>query len=297
MAVSPRRHRQIRALILPSLTLAAAVLGAGAQAAGDTPARRFTAAYGLSFLNLPAGEASLAVERADERYALELEAGLRGLAGFFFDGAGKATVAGSTNRAGAVTATFRIDSRYGGKPIAVALDLAGGRVRSASVEPPPTPRDDRVPVAPEDKVGVVDPLTMLTIPLGAASLDPGLCDRRIPVFDGASRADLVLSRGSLATVTEGAYRGPALDCRVRWVPISGHRSGGSNVRRMAANDDMRVRFAPILDGTLLLPLSITVATGWGTVRIEATRWGGAAPAGPDAPAAKAGVTVRLPNAR
>jgi hypothetical protein len=32
------------------------------------------------------------------------------------------------------------------------------------------------------------------------------------------------------------------------------------------------------------------------VRIEATRWGGAPP-GPEAPAAKAGVTVRLPNAR
>jgi hypothetical protein len=294
MAVSARRHRQIRALI--ALSLATAVLGAGAQAAGEAPAARFTAAYGLSFLNLPAGEASLAVERSGERYALELEAGLRGLAGVFFDGAGKATVAGSATRAGAVTATFRIDSRYGGKPITVALDLAGGRVRSASVAPPPTPREDRVPVAPEDKVGVVDPLTMLTIPLGAAPLDVALCDRRIPVFDGASRADLVLSRGRLATVTEGAYRGPALDCRVRWVPISGHRSGGSNVRRMAANDDMQVRFAPILDGTLLLPLSITVATGWGTVRIEATRWGGAPP-GPEAPAAKAGVTVRLPNAR
>jgi hypothetical protein len=296
--VSAPRHRHIRALQALALAGAALVAGAaGARAVGDTPARRFTAAYGLSFLNLPAGEATLVVERADERYALELEAGLRGLAGFFFDGAGKAAVAGSTTRAGAVTATFRIDSRYGGKPIAVELDLAGGRVRSASVEPPPAPREDRVPVAPEDKVGVVDPLTMLTIPLGAAPLDPGLCDRRIPVFDGASRADLVLSRGSLVTVTEGAYRGPALDCRVRWVPISGHRSGGSNVRRMAANDDMRVRFAPILDGTLLLPLSITVATGWGTVRIEATRWGGAAPAGPDVPAARPGVTVRLPNAR
>jgi hypothetical protein len=292
--VSARRHRQIRALI--ALSLATAVLGAGAQAAGEAPAARFTAAYGLSFLNLPAGEASLAVERSGERYALELEAGLRGLAGVFFDGAGKATVAGSATRAGAVTATFRIDSRYGGKPIAVALDLAGGRVRSASVAPPPTPREDRVPVAPEDKVGVVDPLTMLTIPLGAAPLDVALCDRRIPVFDGASRADLVLSRGRDRRPPSPSRGGPALDCRVRWVPISGHRSGGSNVRRMAANDDMQVRFAPILDGTLLLPLSITVATGWGTVRIEATRWGGAPP-GPEAPAAKAGVTVRLPNAR
>lgn len=301
--VSGHRHRY-------APVLAGLALGAGAtcaQAAGDAPTRRFSVVYGLSVLNLQAGEATLVVERAGDRYALELDAALHGLAGVFFDGAGKAVVAGSTTRAGAVTATFRVDSRYGGKPVAVALDLAGGRVRSASVEPPPAPRTDRVPVAPEDRVGVVDPLTMLTIPLGPAPLEPGLCDRRIAVFDGATRADLVLSRGTLVAVTEGAYQGPALACRVRWVPISGHRSGGSNVRRMADNDEIQVRFAPILDGTLLLPVSITVATGWGTVHIEATRWGGPPPASADAPAeaqaqggaqaGRPGVTVRLPNAR
>jgi hypothetical protein len=277
-----------------ALALLAFVAGAApARAVGEAPARRFTIGYSLSFLNLRVGEATLAFERAQDRYALELEAGLRGLAGFFLDGAGKAMVAGSAARNGAVTATFRIDSRYAGKPVAVALDLAGGRVRSATVEPPPTPRPDRVPVAPEDLIGVVDPLTMLMIPLGSQALDPALCDRRIAVFDGATRADLVLSRGSAVTVTEGAYRGPALDCRVRWVPISGHRAHGSNVRRMAENDDLHVRFAPVPDGTVLLPVSIAVATGWGTVRIEAARWGGEAPP----PADKANVKVRLPNAR
>ena len=46
--------------------------------------------------------------------------------------------------------------------------------------------------------------------------------------------------------------------------------------------------------SLLLPVSISVATGWGTVRIEATRWGGEAPAAPEQ---GANVKVRLPNAR
>lgn len=296
-AVSGRRSAQpsVRSMALALLALVAGVTAA--EAVGDAPTRRFTVAYSLSFLNLRVGEATLAVERAGERYALELEAGLRGLAGFFLDGAGKAVVAGSVGRGGAVTATFRIDSRYAGKPVAVALDLAGGRVRSATVEPPPTPRPDRVPVAPEDLVGVVDPLTMLTIAPGAAPLEPALCDRRIAVFDGATRADLVLSRGSVVTVTEGAYHGPALDCRVRWVPVSGHRALGTNVRRMAQNDDLSVRFAPILDGTLLLPVSIAVATGWGTVRIEATRWGGEPPGAQEPRGDKPGVTVRLPNAR
>ncbi len=73
-------------------------------------------------------------------------------------------------------------------------------MRAAEVEPAPTPRPDRVPVAPQDRVGVLDPLTMLMVPLPpgdlAGALDPALCDRRIPVFDGATRADLVLSRAA-----------------------------------------------------------------------------------------------------
>lgn len=309
-ALAPRESAFFRSARLGPVLLALLGLvagGAPARALGASPAPRFTITYSLSFLNLRVGEATLSLEHAPDRdaqrYALELVAGLRGLAGFFVDGTGKAMVAGSRARGGAVTATFRVDSRYAGKPIAVTLDLAGGRVREAVVEPPPTPRPDRVPVAPEDRVGVVDPLTMLMVPLGPAhvkadrleseTLDPALCDRRIPVFDGATRADLVLSRGGVVAVTEGAYRGPALDCRVRWVPISGHRAQGPNVRRMAENDDLRVRFAPVPDGTLLLPLSIAVATGWGTVRIDATRWGREAAA----PAEKAGVKVRLPGAR
>lgn len=245
------------------------------------------------------GEATLSAARGGGRYALTLNAGLRGVAGVFLDGSGQATVSGAGGPDGAGTADFRLDSRYAGKPVAVLLRIEKGRVRDAQVEPPPAPRADRVPVAPQDRVGVVDPLTMLAIPLAGAALDPTLCDRRLPVFDGAYRADLVLSRGTGIVLEEGAYRGAALECRVRWVPVSGHRAFGSTVRRMAENDDMRVRLAPALDGAILLPLSITVPTGWGTVQIEATRWGApeADPAPKDPAPKAAAVRVQLPNAR
>lgn len=268
---------------------------AGAGEAGSPP---FTVRYTLAFLGLPVGEATLAVAQGNGRYALDLSAALRGVAGFFVDGSGQAAVSGALSRSGAVTAGFRLESRYAGKPLVALLQIENGQVRHATVEPPPTPRPDRVPVTEQDKVGIVDPLSMLAIPVGPAPLAPNLCDRRIAVFDGATRADLVLSRGALVTVQDGAYRGPALDCRVRWVPISGHRALGTSVRRMAENDDLQVRLAPAFDGTVLLPLSITVATGWGTVRIEATEWGAkAASPPPVAAAAQGSVRIRLPNAR
>ncbi|WP_026597408.1 DUF3108 domain-containing protein [Methylobacterium sp. 77] len=268
------------------------LLAATGPATADPVPQRFSATYRLFFLNLPVGEASLSVDQSAGRYGYDLKAGLRGLAGVFFDGSGTASASGERGRNGALTGTFRTESRYGGKPVQVSMVLSGGRAHDESVEPPPSPAPDRVPVAPQDKVGVVDPLTMLAIPLGAAALDPALCERRIPVFNGSARADLVLSRGTLVTVQEGPYRGPALDCRVRWVPISGHRANGTSVRRMAENDEIRVRFAPLPNGALLLPLTISMATGWGNAGIEATQWGAKAE-----PSGRTSVKVHLPNAR
>lgn len=240
----------------------------------------FTAHYALSFLRLPVGQAELTSALRADRYALKLEGGLTGLAGWFFQGSGSAQSQGRLSAARAVPDAFRIDSHYGTMPVLVRVDFEAGTVRKAEVDPGPAPKPDRVPVTAADRVGVTDPVGMLIVPAGSGPLTPALCDRRIPVFDGATRADLVLSRGAVVNVTVGPYLGPALDCRIRWVPVAGHRARGSSVRRMAENDDLHVRLAPVPGGNVLLPLTITVGTGWGTARIDATRWGAAPPAEP-----------------
>ncbi|KQP16882.1 DUF3108 domain-containing protein [Methylobacterium sp. Leaf93] len=290
MVASSNDARETRSIAMIGAALLALAAPAPASAAPEP--QRFSITYRLSFLDLPVGEATLAVDQAGGRYAYDLKAGLRGLVGVFFEGSGTASASGERSRTGALTGTFRSESLYGRKPVQVSMVLSGGRAHDESVEPPPTPTPDRIPVAPQDKVGVVDPLTMLAIPLGAAPLDVALCERRIPVFNGVARADIVLSRGVLVTVQEGPYRGPALDCRARWVPISGHRPNGSSVRRMAENDDIRVRLAPVPGGAMMLPLTISLATGWGRAGIEATQWG--APLKADG---RGAVKVHLPNAR
>ncbi|MDR7035806.1 hypothetical protein J2X36_000542 [Methylobacterium sp. BE186] len=290
----------------PALGPAALIVAALSLAALPGPARsepapeRFSATYGLRFLGLPVGQATLTLDKGPEAggYGLDLTASLQGLVGFFVDGTGRARASGRLGPGGAVPADFSVESRYAGKPIRVAMRLSRGAVTSLSLEPEPTPRPDRVPLAPKDRTGIVDPLSALAVPAGSAPLDPALCERRIPVFDGATRADLVLSRGALAEVTEGPYRGPALECRIRWVPIAGHRANGPTVRRMAENDEMRVRLAPIPGGGLLLPLSISVATGWGEVRIDATAWGRDKTArSASAEAGRTSVRVSLPRVR
>ncbi len=255
------RHGGLAALLL--------TVSSGAQAAPQ----RFVAEYGLSFLGLTVGKTVLTAERTGERYVIGLDGGLSGMAGWFFEGGGKASSRGRLASAGTVPSEFRIDAHYSSQPVKVAVGFDDGKVRTASVDPAPMPRPDRIPVSDADKAGVTDPVGMLAIPAPSGNLDPSLCNRRIPVFDGSTRADLVLSGGKIATVTSGPFRGQALDCRVRWVPISGHRAKSSSVKRMRENEDIKVRFAPAPDVLLLLPLSIAVGTTWGTAKIDATGWG------------------------
>ncbi|TXN42098.1 DUF3108 domain-containing protein [Methylobacterium sp. WL30] len=260
------------------VAMVALVPAASAAPRGDG-SRHVVVKYGLSFLNLGVGTADLTADLTPERYAIGLTGRLTGLAGWFFQGDGTARSSGRLSPAGAVPSTFRIDSRYGTAPVRVLVTFDAGTVRKAEVEPEPQPKPDRVPVTAADTTNVTDPIGMLAVQVGPGPLVPAMCDRRIPVFDGAARADIALSRGTVVQVTAGPYCGPALECRIRWIPVAGHRAKGSSVRRMSENDDMRVRLAPITEAGLLLPLSIAVGTGWGTARIEATSWN-AAPAKP-----------------
>jgi hypothetical protein len=257
------------------LILCAATVSPAESTPAPEAAPPFAAHYDLSFLTLPVGQAELTLDLRIDRYALKLEGGLTGLAGWFFQGSGSAQSHGRLSAVRAVPDAFRIDSRYGTMPVLVRIAFESGTVRKAEVDPEPAPKPDRVPVTAADRIGVTDPVGMLIVPAGSGPLTPALCDRRIPVFDGATRADLVLSRGAVVSVSAGPYRGPALDCRIRWVPVAGHRARGSSVRRMSENDDLHVRLAPVPGSNVLLPLTITVGTGWGTARIDATRWGAA----------------------
>ena len=251
------------------LALAAAAMGAPGP---EAPAH-FVAQYSLSFLKLPVGQADLTADMTGDRYALKLGGSLTGLAGWFFQGSGSAQSRGRLSPLRAIPDSFRIDSRYGTTPVLVRVAFDAGTVKKTEVEPEPAPKPDRIPVTAADTTNVTDPIGMLVVPAGSGPLTPALCDRRIPVFDGATRADLLLSRGAVVTVEAGPYRGPALDCRIRWVPVAGHRARGSSVRRMSENDDLSVRLAPVPGGRILLPLSIAVGTGWGTARIDAIGWG------------------------
>ena len=272
-----------RAVSLPiALALVAALGGAGAEARGR-PAKAggsgVTVDYGVNLAGIPIGTAQLASAFEGGRYSTTVSAQLTGLVGAVTGGQGSARASGSLSDRPLPNA-FAIATRTSNSGIAVRMALAGGNVSRAEITPPLIDMGDRVPVTPAAKRGIVDPVSALVMPAQARTdlADPGNCNRTLPVFDGATRFNVVLSYAETRQGEKPGYSGPVLVCNARYVAIGGHRPDRPGVKFMEDNTDMSVWLAPVEGARVLLPLRISVRTQIGTNIIEAVRWTRSGPA-------------------
>jgi hypothetical protein len=249
--------------------LAAALLGAG-----QARAAAIEVDYGIWLSGLPLGQAGMKGEFDGTRYKLQLQVKLTGFAGAITGGQGSATAAGAVTGPRPNPSAFAVTARSASDQRVIRMGLAGGNVVAVEIEPPWQERPDRVPVSEAHKRAVIDPLSAVLMPSAGRGplLDQANCNRTVPVFDGATRFDVVLTYGGTRTLEKGAYAGPVLVCQVRYVPISGHRANGPATRFMAENRDISVWLAPVESARLLVPVRISVRTTLGTSLIEATRW-------------------------
>ncbi|GEP04962.1 DUF3108 domain-containing protein [Methylobacterium oxalidis] len=269
--VKPARQRIAAALCL----LAAAGTGAAEarpRAPKAAPAS-VTVDYGVVLAGLPIGTAHLSGAFEGQRYRVDVSATLTGLVGAITGGMGSARSSGVLS-AGPQPSTFSIATRTSNSGIAVRMALARGNVTQSEVTPPLIDMGDRVPVTAANKRGVMDPASALLMPARATGelTDPENCNRTLPVFDGATRFNVVLSYAETRAVEKPGYSGPVLVCNARYQAIAGHRPDRPGVRFMEENRDMSVWLAPVEGTRVLLPMRISVRTTIGTNIIEATRW-------------------------
>lgn len=264
------------------LALAAASLTWPATAAG------LGADYAISLAGLPLGSARLTASIDGDAYEVEVEARLTGLAGVLTSGKGGATASGALAGGRPVPAAFSILTRSSSAGVTIRLALARGNVTAIEIEPPPEPKPDRVPLTEAHKRAVVDPASALLMPVATRGepLDRTGCERTIPVFDGWTRFNVVLTYAETRTIDQAGYKGPVLVCNARYVPIAGHRAERPGVRFMAENRDMSIWLAPLAGARALAPFRISVKTTLGTNVIEATRWSAQADPGVRAPETK-----------
>lgn len=244
-----------------------------AQAASG---QTFKVVYGASLLGLPVGSLEITTTLRDRLYEMRAVGKVSGLAGIFSNGKGEAVVAGTLKSpANGDVAKSRFDASVGlgaSKKI-VRIDTTGGNVTALAVEPPMDDKPGRVMVRDEHKRAVVDPLTAVLMPFrGNAGLVPAECNRTIPVFDGGSRLNLVMSYSGTRQADIGGYKGPVLVCNVRYVPLAGHRPDRRVIKYMMDNKDISVWLAPLSGTPYLAPLRVQLKTVVGPASLEAKQW-------------------------
>ena len=150
------------------------------------------------------------------------------------------------------------------------IDFNGGAVSKVSIVPQKAKRDPRnVPLTSAQLRNVLDPLTaaFLSVRSNAPSGDKSVCNRTIPVFEGRQRFDIKLSPKRTETLGRRAPRafgGRAAVCRVRYVPVSGHRPDHAGVQYMKKNEGIEVWLVPLPQLGLYVPYKILIPTAWGT---------------------------------
>ncbi|KQP30492.1 hypothetical protein ASF49_13340 [Methylobacterium sp. Leaf104] len=258
------------------LTLAAGLAAAPAAQARPKAAKAaatVTVDYDIALAGLTIGNAQVAGAFEGSGYRMDVSARLTGLAGVVTGGMGSARASGAI-AASPQPNTFAIATKTTNSGIAVRMALARGTVTQAEITPPLIDMGDRVPITSANKRGVIDPASALMMPVQgrADPMDPANCNRTLPIFDGATRFDVVLSYGETRSVAKPGYSGPVLVCNARYTPIAGHRPDRPGVKFMEDNREMSVWLAPVEGTRVLLPVRIAVRTTVGTNIIEATRW-------------------------
>jgi len=244
--------------------------------AAAQPAQRggaFAASYAITLAGVSIGAANLTAKIDNGgAYALDMHAKLTGLAGVLVSGKGGARATGVISGDRAIPASLAVVASTASYKRTLRMSFAGGSVNAIEIRPPleDWDRPDRIPVAASHRQSVIDPLSALLMPASGKSLADA-CNRTIPVFDGATRFDVVLRYKGTTTVSQNGYTGPAVTCTARYAPVSGHRPLRAMTRFMVENTDMGVTLIPVGDTGVYAPWRIHVRTTLGMSMLQATK--------------------------
>ena len=253
-----------------SLSMAASVgASATATAAENWPAN-MRAVYDINFNGFNVGSFEFHSQAERQSYTLLGNAKLSVLLGAFSWDAETRSFGLLVNQA-PKPASFTFDYKSSLRNGSTKLGFANGAVTDISHLPPEMPRPDTVPLREQHLKGVVDPLSAIMMLARGSSANP--CDRRIPIFDGKERFDLVFSHKGEMKVIEQAPSGQpgvAHVCRVKYLPIAGHKVD-SETSFMAASNEIEVALRPVPSANVLIPYQVNIPTMAGSATIVSKR--------------------------
>lgn len=238
-------------------------------AAARTWPGRVTATYKIAFNGFDIGQFKFTSNVTGQSYALGGQAELSALLGAFqwsSQTRSAGLVAGDQPRPQGYTFDFRTGNRYG----AIKMGFTDGAITTLAAVPPGPPLPGSVPVRDVHMRDVLDPLSAV-MALSRNVARP--CARKLAIFDGKQRFDLVLTSKRQVRIPEAKPSGmPNIGhvCRVRYVPIAGHRMN-DETRQMAENAGIEIIMRPIPLAGVAIPYEITIPTVAGTAVLTSTR--------------------------
>ncbi len=254
----------------------AVLLGTGeAAAASPAKASRVRAVYSIGFNGMGIGEFTLDARLANHRYALHADARISVLAGLIFEWHGRTSSSGRVIGSSPLPAAYSFGYTTSNKGEQIRVKFAGKSVREIAVNPPPRRSSSRIPVTRQHMYDVIDPLSavLLLSNVGVDKTGHDVCNRRLPIFDGKARYDIQLSykRTKRVKTTDG-YRGPAQICKVKYVPIAGHKRADDESAYAARNESIEVWMVPISKSGLYVPYYIYIPTPVGAATLTAVNF-------------------------
>ncbi|QKV20139.1 DUF3108 domain-containing protein [Oricola thermophila] len=231
--------------------------------------RLYRAEYVVSALGLPVGVSKFesAITRKSYRLTGTLKA--RGLAALFQPTSGSLVAAGRVGGSGLAARRFTLDYVSGGSRQFTEIAFARGAVARTVNRPRVKKRGDWIEVKAAHLAGALDPISAMLVP---AASPRAVCDRTISVYDGAMRADIRLSYLRTVPFSTRGYKGDAVTCRAKFLPVSGYSRSKREVAWMRDKGRIYVSFAPVEGTGFYAPVKAVVQTQIGPVRIHARRF-------------------------
>lgn len=248
-----------------------------APTVADAANATIEASYAATLAGFPVGSGDLTFgigEGGD--YRASLAAQVRGLATIVANRTAAATISGRTAGDGVVSKDYSLAIDGGPQPNHVDVGFSGANVTQVSATELHFPGwDRRVPLLPEHKRGVIDPLAafVLAVPPGKDAMNPQNCNRTAKVFDGRVRYDLRMVYGARMEVQgKEGYAGPALVCAVNYKPIAGYRPLSPEEEKFERNLEFSIWFVPVAGTNVMLPYKVLVGTPVGMLQVYAHRF-------------------------
>lgn len=225
--------------------------------------------YSINLGLLPIARANFSTRMEGSTYSISGSFSSAGIASVLKDISGKTVVSGAKRGNRMQASEYSLVYKDGKRTRTYDVQYRNGNVTSTTVKPEPKSRPDNwVDVKDRDLRSVLDPISGLLFPIGGR-----ICPSRLPIYDGESRLDLVLSSGGTKPFTTNGFTGDAIVCNARYVPKSGFRKGRKDIEYLKSIS-MEIWFAKASNMDVYAPVYARIPTKVGQVYITATRYGG-----------------------